>query len=247
VVLGIFLVGLGVLFLLDNLNLIETREFIGRFWPVLVIAWGAAKLLFGRGGEKLLGGLAAFFGIILLGNRLAGWDINVVSVFWPLLLIALGVSMLTRSRGSQPVFPAPPGPPPMPGFEAPDSGASSDTQTDTRAQPDTAAQVKEFVVMGGVERRNVSQAFQGGDVTAIMGSVELDLRDCRMAGNEIRVTVVVMMGEASFRIPRDWLVDSRITAVAAGVDDRSEPPVAAAPKRFVIQGSAFLGNVEIRN
>lgn len=39
----IILIGLGVLFLLDTMNLIEFRE-IGRFWPVLLIAVGASML-----------------------------------------------------------------------------------------------------------------------------------------------------------------------------------------------------------
>ena len=39
----ILLIGLGVLFLLDTMNLIEFRQ-IGRFWPVLLIAVGAYML-----------------------------------------------------------------------------------------------------------------------------------------------------------------------------------------------------------
>lgn len=40
---AIVLIGLGVLFLLDTMNLIEFRQ-IGRFWPVLLIAVGAYML-----------------------------------------------------------------------------------------------------------------------------------------------------------------------------------------------------------
>ena len=40
---AIILIGLGVLFLLDTMNLIEFRQ-IGRFWPVLLIAVGAYML-----------------------------------------------------------------------------------------------------------------------------------------------------------------------------------------------------------
>lgn len=40
---AILLIAIGVLFLLDSLHLIDFRE-IGRFWPVLLIVWGAFML-----------------------------------------------------------------------------------------------------------------------------------------------------------------------------------------------------------
>ena len=50
----IILIGIGVLFLLDNLNIVEFRH-IGRFWPVLLIA-GGAYMLYSRtaGGRSAL-------------------------------------------------------------------------------------------------------------------------------------------------------------------------------------------------
>src|SRR5690242_9868836 len=41
---GIILVALGALFLLNNLHIIQVREFF-RYWPVILIALGLARLL----------------------------------------------------------------------------------------------------------------------------------------------------------------------------------------------------------
>src|SRR5207244_4367513 len=43
--------------------------------------------------------------------------------------------------------------------------------------------------LGGIERRNKSSAFRGGNATAFMGGIDLDLRDATMDGNEARINI----------------------------------------------------------
>jgi hypothetical protein len=144
-------------------------------------------------------------------------------------------------------------PPPLNGTPPPLDGAATphfDAQTnpsDPDRRVDTSASFKEVAVMAGIERRNVSQALRGGEVTVVMGGVEIDLRDSRMAADEARVSVSVVMGEAVLRIPRDWTVESRVTATMANFEDHTAPPLNGASKRFIVEGSTFMGNVEIRN
>jgi hypothetical protein len=247
VFVGILLIALGVVFLLDNLNIIESRTFFRTFWPALFIAWGAGRLMYGRGGEQVLGGVAVLGGGVLLGNRLFGWDVNIAALLWPLILIALGIAIVTRGAwGRRPVkAPALPGGPAMNATDASEAGTAHSVSANPSA--DVSSTVKEFAFMAGVDRRSISQSFRGGDVSAFMGSVELDLRECRAAGEEVSINLSVVMGNAAFRIPRDWAVDSRVANILASFEDRSEPPVAASPKRLVLVGSAILGGVEIRN
>src|SRR5581483_9932294 len=106
---------------------------------------------------------------------------------------------------------------------------------------------KEVAVLGHIRRTSVSQAFRGGEVTTFMGGVDLDLRDCRMATNEARINFSIVMGGVELRIPRDWVVESRMSLIMAGLDDRSTPAEGGATKRLVIDGSALLGGIEIRN
>jgi len=242
VFLGVLLVSLGVLFLLDNLGLIEIRNLIRTYWPLLFVAWGAARLLFGRGDEQLLGGCAVVGGGVLLGNQLLGWGVDVWRLLWPLFLIAFGIQILAHARW----------PHRRPGAAGvPTSGAAAiDAEgVDQQSDPivDESATFRESAVMASVERKNISQGLRAGQVTAFMGAAEIDLRECRMASDEVHVDVSVMMGEVVFRVPRDWSVDSRVSAVAANFEDKSDAPVEASSKRFVVRGSAFMGNVEITN
>lgn len=240
--LGVLLVSLGVLFLLDNLGLIEVRNLVRTYWPLVLVVWGGGSLLFGRGAEQVLGGFAVVAGGILLGNQLLGWGLGIWQLLWPLFLIAFGIHILAHARW----------PHSRPGAAGvPASGAAAidaevvDQQSGSTV--DESAAFREFAVMASVERKNISQALRAGQVTAFMGAAEIDLRECRMASDELHVDVSVVMGGVVFRIPHDWSVDSRVSAVAANFEDTSDAPVEASPKRFVVSGSAFMGNVEITN
>jgi hypothetical protein len=61
------------------------------------------------------------------------------------------------------------------------------------------------------------------------------------------VDVFVFMGNVEIRIPRDWTLESQVSAIMASFEDRTDVPIDASAKRFVVRGSAFMGNVEIRN
>jgi predicted membrane protein len=91
---GLFIMAVGVLFLLGNLGLVETRS-IHRFWPLILILIGVQKLLQrddrrGHGGAYFWIGIGSWF-LLTSVFHLHFWSI------WPLVLIAVGGRMLWRS------------------------------------------------------------------------------------------------------------------------------------------------------
>src|SRR5512134_3892756 len=100
---GLILLALGVLFTLDNLDVLES-EYILRWWPLIILVIGIAKL-FGIGTIRNLvwGGVFTVFGAIWLGDSLDVLNFDVWDL-WPVFLIALGGSMLMRHL--RPVDPA---------------------------------------------------------------------------------------------------------------------------------------------
>jgi predicted membrane protein len=235
---GVVLLALGGLFLLDNLNIVESRSVWRSFWPLLLIAWGASRLIAGDVG-RFFPWLAVGAGTMLLANRLFGFPLDFARVFWPVVLIALGLHILYRAWRRPAVVHA--GGTGAASFAPGDPAASSDVFADT------SATFKDSAFLGSVERRNVSQTFRGGDASAFMGSVEIDLRDSRMGSTEALVNVSVMIGSVELRIPRDWTVESRVSATLGSFEDLTTAPVDGSTKRFVVQGSVFMGGVEIRN
>ncbi len=94
---GLVLVAVGVVLLLDNLDLLEAGQVL-RFWPVLLIGFGVRLLVKGRDrGAAVNGAVLAGVGGLLLLNGLDVLDIDVWKL-WPVFLIVFGLMILTRSR-----------------------------------------------------------------------------------------------------------------------------------------------------
>jgi hypothetical protein len=267
--IGFLLVGWGVLQLFDTLGLIEFRNALRTYWPIVLVAWGGWNLLTGHTAERLFGVALIVFGGILLGNRLLGWNVNLFAL-WPLAIIAVGLRMMLgggghrrwhtrhmRDRhqrrfemryGGPATFDATAGTTREDASRpAGDAAAATPSQDAEVPDEDTSATFREFACLGGVERRNTSQAFRGGEATAFLGGIELDLRECRMADTQARIEVFACMGGISMRIPRDWTVQSEVAAILGGFHDQSIPPVDGNARVLVIRGQAVMGGIEVAN
>lgn len=100
-------------------------------------------------------------------------------------------------------------------------------------------------ILGGIERQNSSSAFRRAEASAFMGGVNLDFRDATMEGDEARIEVSAIMGGIELRIPRTWTVINRVTPVLGGVEDHTRS--ADSNKRLVIEGTVFMGGLDIKN
>jgi hypothetical protein len=91
IVLGAYLVLIGGLVLASNRG-VEVRHGVWNYWPFLLIAGGAVKLIFGRGealGEGFWILLAGLYCWVSVWNL---WGLT-WGTAWPIFLVAGGVSM----------------------------------------------------------------------------------------------------------------------------------------------------------
>lgn len=91
-VLGLFLVVIGTLFLLRNLDLIELPRYVFT-WQMLLIVIGAFNFLT---GNRSAGFILSGVGLVFLLPKIADFDL---SDFWPVILIIIGLSFFFRNRG----------------------------------------------------------------------------------------------------------------------------------------------------
>lgn len=216
--LGLLIVTVGVLLTLDTLGYAEGAKFL-RFWPVGFIVLGLAKLWQSRDGYG--GGFGGVM-LILVGTwllfelSLRMIDVSIKQL-WPLFLVVVGASLVWRS---------------IVGKRLPAG--------------DSAALISGMAVLGGVHRGNNSQNFRGGDLTAVLGGCEIDLRHATIDGEAV-LDVFAMWGGIEIRVPEDWTVISRVTPLLGGVDDKTRPPQSAGNQRLVIRGFVVMGGVEIKN
>lgn len=257
-VLGLIVLVWGVVLLLRALHIPGLEDLHRWFWPAALVGTGTAALAFGRGGERAIGGMLLLLGMPLAAKRIFGWDVHVWSLVWPALLVFFGARMLLRpqhdlrqvrvdiqTRVNEGVQSG--------GLEDEDRDAdasASGTADETggaHRSADPASQIREFAFLGGIERNNTSQAFRGGEITAALGGVQLDLRECRMAPEGARLDVLAFMGGVSLRIPKDWCVVSDVSVMLGGMDNRTSAPVDGAAPKLHISGQAIMGGIEIRN
>jgi predicted membrane protein len=219
-VFGLMVIAAGVLFTLDNLDLIDARDYL-QYWPAALVAIGLLKLYHAaRGAQGWIGGL--FFvsiGAWMLIERIVYFRIDAREVM-PLFLVFLGGYMVWRGFG----------------------GGRRTVQPH-----DGHSTFSALAIMGGVSRRSNTQTFRGADLTAVMGGCEIDLRQASIEpGTEAVIDVFAMWGGVEIKVPTDWTVVTRAIPIMGGVEDKSHAP-ATADKRLVLRGLLLMGGASIKN
>jgi hypothetical protein len=248
-VAGAILLIVGVAFLLANLGLFPTHE-IRKYWPVLLIVWGAGLALgyggrFGRGfpgSPRLLwGGMWMVTGGLLLLQNFGYIQGDMWKVIWPVMLIFLGLSFLLRRAPWHSNLP--PGGPGVSG-----GGIGGGPSNPAGGSADS---LDEATVFGGVNRRIDSQDFEGGHLSSVFGGIEIDLRKANTKRDEIVIEADAVFGGIELMVPEHWKVTVQGAGIFGGYDDqtRPSPAMSADEKRphLIVTGSAVFGGVSVRN
>ena len=221
--LGSMVIIAGILLTLDNLDIIDAARYI-RFWPAGIIAIGLLKLFQSRerDGSGFTGAIFVLVGSWLLLEqttvvRISVWDL------WPVLLVFLGGFLVWQALTG-------------PRVKTPAPSPSSDAN----------AVITGTAILSSVVRGNNSSNFRGGDLTAVMGGCEIDLRNASIDGDAV-IDVFALWGGIEIRVPADWTVVSQITPVLAGVEDKTRPPQTASRHRLILRGVIVMAGVEIQN
>lgn len=232
---GFVFLAIGLVFLLGNMGYVDVNA-IWRFWPVILIALGVFKLV---GSYDDIRGSSGVFWIVVGTLFLAG-NFNVLRIAlrdtWPVILIGIGCLLLWRSAISRRQL---------------ETEDEPHDESEKRTEPDPPTSSNSVLsataILGGAVRRNNSQDFRGGDVTAIMGGSEIDLRTANITPpHEAVLEVFAMWGGIVLKVPPDWTVIGRVDPILGGFDDKTTPPKDES-KRFVVRGTVVMGGIEVRN
>ena len=218
-VLGIIVIALGTLWTLDNLDLIHSGPIL-RWWPVLVIALGIGKLFgIGAGRNPAAGTVFILVGAWFLAGGLGVRGLD-LSLLWPMVLVVIGINLVIRSYRAQSV------------------GGPVD---------DVSARLGTFAFWSGVDRKVSSQAFRGGDITAVMGGAKIDFRQARTVPEGAVIDLFIWWGGVELRIPEDWKVVLEGTVLMGGIEDKSKSPPPDARNTLILRGIVLMGGIEIKN
>jgi predicted membrane protein len=231
VLMGVLVIAIGLLFLLDNLDIIDIHDALA-FWPLVFIFAGVAKLLDTTSPDGYLVGLAGIgIGVTMILHRLGIIYFSWRAV-WPVILIGVGALVVYRA---------------MTGQRRTRFGvAVVDGKDGMGAPSDAGAQTVDVTaVLGGFERRVHSKDFRGGEVTAVMGGCALDMREASIVGEAV-IHVFAFWGGVTLKVPPDWTIVLEGTPIMGGFEEKTVAPPDNS-KRLVVRGYAIMGGVEVRN
>ena len=227
----------GFLFLIDNLGWIDLDMHV-HFWPFVLMVVGASTLA----QAPRRGSGAAVAGIFMIGfgalALLKGLGLIYISwrVIFPIGIIAVGLMMVFRANKRKQADTG----------TAMAGSAADDTSFFHVAGGETGERVLDLTaILGGFQRKVTTQDFRGGDLTSVMGGIDLDMRTASLNGTAV-LNVFALMGGISLKVPTDWMVELEGTPILGGFDEKTMQPKDAS-KRLVIRGTAIMGGVEIRN
>lgn len=226
-IFGLAIIAIGVLFLLDNFGI--PVGFLWSYWPVILIAVGLAKVVDSRDTSGRTGGaIVMLVGLVLIADKIHLPFFNNISLWslWPIAIIVFGFMMLwgaLEGKGGMPGKPF--GAPSVPG------------------------NVNMYSIFGGSNRK-VSGEFKGADMAAIFGGGSLDLRNATMPADEALINVNAIFGGFEIRVPETWLVQTQVTGVFGGHEDKThqpDPRLVPNPKKLMIRGATVFGGLGVKN
>lgn len=221
VLLAAVVITVGALYLLDAGGVLNAGAAIDDWWPLLLVAVGVFQIIEGtHGGTEPVLWIGAGAVLLAFTTDLLGDD--AWAWVWPAALVVGGLYILLRWAGvARPARP----------------GVAAETVTASG-------------ILGGHHLTSTAPAFEGGSLTAVLGGVDLDLRQARMAPEGATVTATAVLGGVEILVPRDWRVALGGTPLLGGIDDAREPqdppPPDDAPV-LRVDALAVMGGVEIRN
>ena len=190
---GIIIIVLGALFLMGTLDILDFGHIVKGWWPIIIVLIGFFKL---KGESKSGGAVLFIIGIILLTATLDFINWGEILRFWPILLILVGISMVSKSRNKK----------------SWSFNKSSETNKDN---------ISVNVIFGGSNQTVYSENFQGGDIQAIFGGVELDLRNVKISENGAVLNLTALFGGLEITAPTNCRVILNGTPILGGMENRT--------------------------
>lgn len=217
-IIGLAILALGTLWTLDNLNILESEHFT-QWWPVVLIVIGVVQFT-GRRTNRVGPVLLMIVGVLLLASSLDFIDLDFGDLI-PLAIAAWGAKLVWDALGRRSARAG--------GAEVGDSV------------------VHTFALMGGVHWISTSHEFRGGDASAIMGGVEIDLRNTQMKpGEDVIIDVLALMGGVEIFIPAGWRIKADVLPIMGAFENNARAGQDTGPV-LTVRGTVIMGAIEVKN
>jgi hypothetical protein len=107
---------------------------------------------------------------------------------------------------------------------------------------------RRFAVLASLTHHSIAIMPRRLDVSAVLGNVELDLRDAKFGVGESELHLRAVLGNITVTLPAGAVVEQRASSVLGSIECQPSPPRTGRSRAPVVRltGHAVLGAVEIR-
>lgn len=225
---GLVFVAVGIIFGGNALNIWDIDVFFPGWWTLFLIIPGLVSMV--RYGFNWGSGILVIVGLILLFDAL---DIISSDIMWklvfPLILVVIGISILTsffRSGTKK-------------NIEDEEYTKSKSYKYDSTQYPRYTA------ILGGGDYKNNTEDLKGVVAEAILGGLEIDLRDAKIT-EDIVLELTAVLGGIDVYIPDNVRVEIISgVPVLGGFEHKINRDALSGPK-VRIKYTAVLGGIEIK-
>jgi hypothetical protein len=254
---GVFLIVAGIALFLNNIGLLPIHN-IWRFWPLFPIAVGVGKLMNARNdGDRLWGAIAVVVGGIFLGSNLHLFYFHFSDGTWIVGLVLIVVGFASLAGFLDPARH-------MMRFDRRhrrqwERMASRQARRNLRCGPPISEfttegivserLIREEAVFSSIKRRIISDAFAGGTIQSVFGSVELDLRLAAVPAGTAAIEVNCVFASVKLTVPSNWRVSMRMAGGFGAIEDKTLPLTRTdvTGPMLILNGNNVFGSVEVVN
>lgn len=201
------------------------------------------------------------FGTLLLLDRLHITD-NALGMWWPLLLIVIGIVMLVSDRRN------------LWGIALIVGGGLFQLRAlemidinpweffwpviiilvglsiilNRSRRPEVSARQSDdaSAIFGGVDLMSASEDYQGGNATAVLGGVKIDMRKA-IIKKEATLTVFVLCGGIELIVPEGVVVKPQATCILGGIENKYPATATKNAPVLYVAGTVTMGGIEIKH
>ncbi len=228
---GIVLIAIGILWIADNFLFFDfnLHELLFSWHTIFVII---GLVLISNSRNSTIGIIFIVIGAFGMLNSFAPFNLHFrFRDYWPILLIIIGFLILSRKKA-------------LPITLQSKQETKDQSENQDSYYGDT---IDESMVFNSSNRLITSENFKGGRISAVFGSVKLNLYNAKLAAGENYFDLTCVFGGCEIIVPKNWKVIVNVTSIFGGFDDKrySTPNSNYTEGVLIIQGTVLFGGGEI--
>ena len=223
IIWGVAIIALGIIFGGNALGLFDLNIFFDGWWTLFIIVPSVIGLITEKEKFSSLAFLIA--GILLL---LAAQDVFSYEVAWKailaVVLILVGIFVIFKSIAH--------------------SDNAKEVEKKVNESKDDKKMDSQMAVFSGNDRTYNNETFQGSNLTAIFGGVELDLRNAKFAKDTV-IKAFALFGGIDIIVPEDVQVKIKSGFIFGGISDDRKSTSTKGKYTIYLDAAGGFGGVTI--